>query len=102
MWHIKLARRAFCRLGLVAVAIVLAMPAAAERPNIVYIMTDDHAAQMMSAYGSTRASTPNLDRIAREGILFRNSFNTNSLCAPSRATLLTGKYSHKHGQRGNR
>ncbi len=72
------------------------------RPNIIYIMTDDHATQMMSAYGSRRASTPNLDRIAREGILFRNAFCTNSLCAPSRATLLTGLYSHKNGQLSNR
>ena len=72
-----------------------------SRPNIIYIMTDDHATQMMSAYGSTRASTPNLDRIARAGILFRNAFCTNSLCAPSRATLLTGLYSHKNGQRYN-
>ena len=71
------------------------------RPNIIYIMTDDHATQMMSAYGSTRASTPNLDRIAREGMLFRNAFCTNSLCAPSRATLLTGLYSHKNGQLSN-
>ena len=72
------------------------------RPNIIYIMTDDHATQMMSAYGSTRASTPNLDRIAREGILFRNAFCTNALCAPSRATLLTGLYGHKNGQLSNR
>lgn len=75
---------------------------AQDRPNIVYIMTDDHAAQMMSAYDDSRASTPNLDRIGEEGMLFRNSFCSNSLCAPSRATLLTGKYSHKNGQRGNR
>lgn len=73
-----------------------------DRPNIVYIMTDDHATQMMSAYGSERASTPNLDRIGEEGMLFQNSFCSNSLCAPSRATLLTGKYSHKNGQLGNR
>jgi len=75
---------------------------AATRPNIVFIMTDDHATQMMSAYNTLRASTPNLDRIGEEGIVFRNSFCTNSLCAPARATLLTGKYSHKHGQLGNR
>lgn len=72
------------------------------RPNFVYIMTDDHTVQMMSAYGPSRASTPNLDRIAQEGALFRNAFVTNSLCAPSRATLLTGKYSHINGQRSNR
>lgn len=71
------------------------------RPNIVYIMTDDHTVQMMSAYGPSRASTPNLDRIARDGALFRNSFVTNALCAPSRATLLTGQYSHINGQRSN-
>lgn len=73
-----------------------------EKPNIVYIMTDDHAVQMMSAYDNSRASTPNLDRIGKEGMLFRNSFNTNALCAPARATLLTGKYSHKNGQLTNK
>lgn len=73
-----------------------------SRPNIVFIMTDDHATQMMSAYDTLRAATPNLDRIGEEGIIFRNGFCTNSLCAPARATLLTGKYSHANGQRGNR
>jgi len=72
-----------------------------RRPNILYIMTDDHAAHMLSIYGSRIASTPNLDRIGNEGIRFTDAFCTNSLCAPSRATLLTGKYSHKHGQRTN-
>ncbi len=75
---------------------------AEERPNIVYIMTDDHATQMMSAYDTLRAATPNLDKIGEEGIRFRNSFCTNSLCAPARATLLTGKHSHNNGQLGNR
>jgi arylsulfatase A-like enzyme len=74
----------------------------AQRPNIVYIMTDDHATQMMSAYNALRASTPNLDRLGEEGIIFRNSFCTNSLCAPSRATVLTGKYSHTNGHYSNR
>ena len=90
---------------LIATALALggsACETAPVRPNVVVIMTDDHATQMMSAYGSDRASTPNLDRIANEGMIFRNSFCTNSLCAPSRATLITGKYSHKNGQRGNR
>ena len=73
-----------------------------RRPNILYIMTDDHAAHMLSIYGSRIASTPNLDRIGKEGIRFVNAFCTNSLCAPSRATLLTGKYSHKNGLRTNR
>ena len=73
-----------------------------SRPNILYIMTDDHAAHMVSNYGSRIASTPNLDRIGNEGLRFVNAFCTNSLCAPSRATLLTGKYSHKNAQRTNR
>ncbi|MCP5118712.1 MAG: sulfatase [bacterium] len=76
--------------------------AEAPRPNILYIMTDDHAAHMLSIYGSRIASTPNLDRIGNQGMRFANAFCTNSLCAPSRATLLTGKYSHRNGQRTNR
>ncbi len=72
-----------------------------SRPNILYIMSDDHAEQAISAYGSTLINTPNLDRIAEEGILFRNSFVTNSICAPSRATMLTGKFSHLNGLRDN-
>lgn len=73
-----------------------------EKPNIVFIMTDDHGYQAMSAYDDTYIQTPNLDRIAREGVLFRNSFVTNSICAPSRAVLLTGKHSHLNGQIDNR
>lgn len=72
-----------------------------ERPNIVCIFVDDHAYQAISAYGhpiSRIAQTPNIDRIARSGILFANSFVENSISAPSRATLLTGLYSHQHGQ----
>ena len=73
----------------------------ARRPNIVYIMTDDHAFQTISAYGhliSRLAPTPNIDRLAERGMLFRESFVENSISAPSRATLLTGLYSHHHGQ----
>lgn len=70
--------------------------------NIVYIMTDDHAYQAVSAYGSQINKTPNLDRIAEEGIIFRNSFVCNSICAPSRAALLTGKHSHANGHKDNR
>lgn len=72
------------------------------RPNIVFIMTDDHAYQAMSAYDDRYIRTPNLDRIANEGVLFTNSFVTNSICAPSRAVLLTGKHSHLNGQIDNR
>ena len=72
-----------------------------RRLNILYIMTDDHAFQALSAYGhpiSQLAPTPNIDRIARSGMLFQNAFVENSISTPSRATLLTGMYSHQHGQ----
>jgi arylsulfatase A-like enzyme len=72
------------------------------KPNIIFIMTDDHAYQAVGAYGSEINRTPNLDRIADEGIVFRNSFVCNSICAPSRAALLTGKHSHASGHLDNR
>ena len=71
-----------------------------RRPNIVFIMSDDHAYQAVSAYGgplAPLAPTPNIDRIARNGAIFTNSYVTNSLCGPSRATMLTGQFSHMHG-----
>ena len=69
----------------------------ADRPNILFIMTDDHAAHALSCYGSRINQTPHLDRIAKEGVRFDNCFVTNSICTPSRATILTGKYSHLNG-----
>lgn len=74
----------------------------AERPNIIFIMTDDHASHAMSCYGSKINKTPNLDRIAKDGMLFENSFCTNSICAPCRAVILTGKHSHINGLKDNR
>ena len=71
------------------------------RPNIVLIMSDDHAYQALGAYGSVVNRTPNIDRIAAEGMRFDRAFVTNSLCAPSRAVILTGKYSHINGVRNN-
>ncbi len=71
--------------------------ATGRRPNIIFILSDDHAYQAISAYGSKLAVTPNIDRIAREGALFTRAMVTNSICGPSRASLLTGKYSHKNG-----
>lgn len=68
-----------------------------EKPNILFIMSDDHAAHALSCYGSEINETPNLDRIANEGMRFDNCFCTNSICAPSRATILTGKYNHLNG-----
>ena len=73
----------------------------AKRPNILYMMTDDQRFDGLSIMGNAVVETPNMDRIAREGALFENMFATNSLCAPSRASFLTGKYSHTHGVRTN-
>ncbi len=74
--------------------------AAGKRPNILFIFSDDHAEAAISAYGSHLAKvapTPHLDRIAREGAIFHNSFCANSICGPSRACILTGKHSHANG-----
>ena len=73
-----------------------------ERPNILFIMSDDHAYQAISAYSDKLLKTPNIDRIADEGILFTNACVTNSICAPSRATILTGKHTHINGKVDNR
>lgn len=72
-----------------------------KRPNILFIMSDDHAYQAISAYDSTLLETPNIDRIANEGMLFTNACVTNSICAPSRAVILTGKHSHINGKIDN-
>ncbi|MBX7071634.1 MAG: sulfatase [Pirellulales bacterium] len=69
----------------------------AARPNFVILMTDDQRYDALSAAGNTILKTPNIDRLAAEGVHFRNAFVTNALCAPSRASLLTGTYSHTHG-----
>lgn len=74
---------------------------AAQRPNIVIIVSDDHAYQTISAYGSKFMQTPNIDRIAKEGVRFNKAYVTNSICGPSRAVILTGKYSHKNGFKDN-
>ncbi|MEN1677987.1 MAG: sulfatase [Planctomycetota bacterium] len=75
---------------------------AGESPSILFIMSDDHAAHAIGAYGGRLASldpTPTLDRLAAEGVRFTNCFNSNSICVPSRATLMTGQYSHTNGVR---
>jgi arylsulfatase A-like enzyme len=74
-----------------------AAPATTPRPNILYIMADDHASHAISAYGSKVNRTPQIDRLAKEGMRFDNCFVTNSICTPSRAAILTGKYSHING-----
>jgi arylsulfatase A-like enzyme len=88
---------------LVALLLLTAIPhaaaetAPASRPNILFIMSDDHAAHAISAYGSKINQTPNIDRLAKEGVRFNNCFAVNSICTPSRAAILTGKYSHING-----
>jgi N-acetylglucosamine-6-sulfatase len=83
--------------------VMLAVPApsqADERPNILFIMSDDHCAQAVGAYGGRLAAldpTPTIDRLAGEGMLFENAFCTNSICSPSRACILTGQYAHTNG-----
>ncbi len=72
-----------------------------QRPNILFIMSDDHAYQAISAYGSQLLETPNIDRLADEGLLFTNACVSNSICAPSRATILTGKHTHINGKIDN-
>jgi arylsulfatase A-like enzyme len=71
----------------------------AKRPNILFIFSDDHAYQAISAYGDPRKlnETPGIDRLAKEGMRFDRCLVPNSICGPARATILTGKYSHKNG-----
>ena len=75
---------------------------AQQKPNIIYIMSDDHDADAISAYNKKLIKTPNIDRLAKEGMLFTNAFVGNSICGPVRATLLTGQHSHKNGKKDNR
>jgi len=78
-------------------ACLLAADPNATKPNILFIFSDDHAQQAISCYGSKVNTTPNIDRLAQAGARFTNSFVTNSICTPSRATLITGQYSHLNG-----
>lgn len=68
-----------------------------KRPNILFILSDDHAAPAISCYGSEMNRTPNIDRIGNGGMRFNNCFCTNAICTPARGSILTGKYSHKTG-----
>jgi arylsulfatase A-like enzyme len=104
----KLSRREFTRLGAAATLSVLAAGtrsraavAGGDRPNVIFFMTDDQRWDSLSRAGNPYLKTPNMDRIANEGAYFTNCFVTNSLCGPSRATCLTGKYSHNTGVRIN-
>jgi len=108
---VKQSRREFLRgvgsLAVAGVAASIGVGVVADgarvkrRPNVLFIMTDDHASHALSCYGSKINETPNLDRIAKGGMLFENSFCTNSICAPCRAVILTGKYSHLNSVKDN-
>jgi arylsulfatase A-like enzyme len=84
-------------MGVMGTAFPRRAAAEASRPNILFILTDDHRWDAMSCMGHPFIRTPHLDRIAGEGILFENAFVTTSLCSPSRASFLTGQYAHTHG-----
>jgi arylsulfatase A-like enzyme len=86
-----------CAIGLSALVLRVSVFAAEPRPNILFIFSDDHAQHAISAYGSKVNQTPNIDRLAKGGVRFVNSFVANSICTPSRATLMTGQYSHLNG-----
>src|SRR5690606_36616168 len=73
-----------------------------KKPKILIIVSDDHAYQSINILGAPVQASPNIDRIAREGAIFANSYVTSSICGPSRAMLLTGKYSHKNGFKDNK
>lgn len=87
----------FALSSLAILVIASASISEAAQPNIIFIFSDDHAEHAISAYGSLVNETPHLDRLAAGGARFTNSFVTNSICTPSRATLLTGQYSHLNG-----
>jgi len=94
--------RAYKRITAGILVFILANQCYAQtKPNIVIIISDDHAYQAISAYGSKLMQTPNIDRIAKEGVIFNKAYVTNSICGPSRATILTGKYSNKNGFKDN-
>lgn len=91
----------FLLLLIISGANSLAQTPSNERPNIIFMMADDHAYQAISAYTNRLIETPNIDRLAQEGMLFRNASVTNSICAPSRAVILTGMHSHINGKTDN-
>ena len=86
----------------VIILCLLAVSSHAQQPNIIYIMSDDHDADAINAYNNKFIATPNMDRIAKEGMRFTNCFVGNSICSPVRATVLTGQHSHLNGIKDNR
>lgn len=91
----------YCQLLVLILILASCAPSSDQPPNIIFIMADDHASKAISAYDTALMQTPNIDRLADEGIRFDNCYCTNAICAPSRAVILTGKYSHRNGVRDN-
>ena len=96
-----LTRRSWLTRSLALGSLAGAGSAAVRRPNFIFLLTDDQSYGTLSLTGSSFLKTPNIDRIGREGALFRNAFVGMSLCAPSRACFLTGQYNHTNGIIGN-
>ena len=91
-------------LSLLCAGLGLARPVPAaddQRPNVLVILTDDQRWDCMSCAGHPYLKTPNIDRLAHEGVYFKNAFCTTSLCSPSRASILSGLYAHSHGVLNN-
>lgn len=86
---------------LLCVLLLCSAFARAQKPNVIYIMSDDHDKSAVSSYNKSLLQTPNIDRLAAEGLRFRNAFVGNAICAPARATVLTGQHSHKNGHKDN-
>lgn len=85
----------------VAIASFAAFACAADRPNVLFILCDDLRPDALGCFGSKHVKTPGIDRLAAEGVLFKNAFCTTSLCSPSRASILSGLYAHTHGVTNN-
>lgn len=92
--------RGLCAAGAAVAVIAVAAEAPAERPNVVFFLSDDHTTQAISCYGSRLTTTPSIDRIAAGGVRFDRCFCTESICGPSRAAIMTGKYGHVTGAMG--
>jgi N-acetylglucosamine-6-sulfatase len=88
-------------LRLLSLLLVASAALAADRPNVLFILCDDLRPDALGCYGPRHVKTPHIDRLAAEGVRFANTFCTTSLCSPSRASILTGLYAHKHGVRDN-
>src|SRR5687767_6795220 len=93
----RLNKLQFIGFALSLLMVVAINRAAAKNPNVLILLTDDQRADAMSFGGNKHLQTPNMDRLGKEGVYFKNMFCTTSLCSPSRASILSGLYAHAHG-----